>query len=114
MSFRDHQIVKFLRFYVHKTRIWATFLAPFLLWLLPADFFDDGESVCLSIQLAGVECYACGMTRAVMHLIHFEFQEAWGFNKLVFFVLPVFFLVWVKSIYEIRGKNMPGFFGRYI
>ncbi len=114
MKYRDLEWVKFVRNYVSKTRIWATFLAPFLLWLLPSNFFDDGESVCLSVQLAGVECYACGMTRAVMHLIHFEFSEAWGYNKIAFVVIPIFFLVWVKSIYEIQGKNMPGFLGRHI
>lgn len=114
MKLKDQNWVKNTLAILHKIRIWATFLAPFLLWLLPADFFDDGESVCLSVQLAGIECYACGMTRSVMHLIHFEFAEAWGFNKIVFFVMPVFFLVWVKSIYEIQGKNMPGFLGRHI
>lgn len=106
--------MKIARFYVRKIRIWATFLAPFLLWLLPASFFDDGESVCLSVQLAGMECYACGMTRAVMHFIHFEFAAAWDFNKIVFIVMPIFFLVWVKSIYEIQEKKMPGLLGKYV
>ena len=60
----------------------STILAPIILFFLPSNFFDDGESVCLSVKLAGIECYACGMTRATMHFIHFEFEDAWNFNKL--------------------------------
>jgi hypothetical protein len=112
--FKDNNIRKIARFYVGKIRIWATFLAPFLLWLLPATFFDDGESVCLSVQLAGIECYACGMTRAVMHFIHLDFEIAWEYNKIAFILMPIFFLVWVKSVFEIQGKKVPGLLGKYL
>ena len=51
----------------------VTIVAPIVLLFLPATFFDKGESVCLSVQLANMQCYACGMTKAVMHFIHFDF-----------------------------------------
>ena len=101
-----------IRKFVFYTRIWVTILAPFILILLPADFFDRGNSICLSKMLAGYECYACGLTRGVMHFIHFEFQEAWEFNKLSFIVVPLLFPLWVKAFYEIRGKSLPGIWGK--
>lgn len=97
---------------VFTIRVWVTILAPFVLWLLPPDFFDHGESVCLSKTLAGIECYACGLTKATMHFIHFEFEEAWQFNKLVVIVVPLLFPLWLKAIYEVRGKQLPGLLGR--
>ena len=100
-------IRKFIFYSIHVT----TLATPFVLWLLPVDFFDKGESICLSRVLAGVECYACGLTKATMHFVHFQFQEAWKFNKLSFIVVPMLFPLWIKSIYDIQGKRMPGFIG---
>jgi hypothetical protein len=71
-------------------------LLPLVLLVLPADFFDQGQSLCLSKLLAGIECYGCGMTRAMMHLIHLDVQGAAGFNKLCFIVFPVLSVLWVQ------------------
>lgn len=101
-----------LRKAVFYTRVWVTILAPIVLLILPVDFFDKGESVCLSKSLAGIECYACGMTRATMHFIHFDFEAAWAFNKLSFIVVPLLFPLWLKAVYEARGKQLPGILGK--
>lgn len=101
-----------LRKIVFYTRVYITIAVPFVLVLLPADYFDKGESICLSKTLAGMECYACGMTRGIMHLIHFDFEQAWGFNKLSFIVLPLLFPLWLKAVYEARGKTLPGLLGK--
>ena len=47
-------------------------IVPLVLFILPSDFFDEGDSVCLSVMLFNIECYGCGMTRAIMHFIHFD------------------------------------------
>ena len=97
---------------VFYSRIIITMVTPLVLILLPSDFFDKGESICLSKTLAGMDCYACGLTRATMHFVHFEFQKAWEFNKLSFIVIPMLFPLWLKSFYEIRGKSLPGLLGK--
>jgi hypothetical protein len=71
-------------------------LLPLVLLLLPADFFDQGQSLCLSKLLAGIECQGCGMTRAIMHLIHLDVAGAAGFNKLCFIVFPVLSFLWAQ------------------
>ncbi len=101
-----------LRKIVFYSRITITMVTPFVLILLPSDYFDKGESICLSKMLAGMECYACGLTRATMHFVHFEFQKAWEFNKLSFIVVPMLFPLWLKAFYEVRGKKLPGFLGK--
>lgn len=101
-----------LRKLVFYIRTSVTIIAPFVLLILPSDFFDKGESVCLSKLLANTECYGCGLTRATMHFVHFEFLKAWEFNKLSVIVVPLLFPLWLKAIYEIQGKTLPGLLGR--
>lgn len=77
--------------------------AGITLLILPADYFDTGQAMCLSVLIADVECYGCGMTRAIQHMIHFEFEEAWMFNKLSFIVAPlsIYMIGWeVKKLFD--------------
>ena len=87
-------------------------LFPFVLLVLPANFFDTGKSICLSQLLAGKECFGCGITRAIMHLIHLEFEEAFAYNMLSFIVLPVLGIIWIQriikewSLYNVIKKKL--------
>lgn len=82
-------------------------LAACFLYLLylPADHFDEGQSICLSVLLADTKCYACGMTRGIQHLIHGEFRAAWEFNKLSFIVLPLALYMSGTSLYNMIFKG---------
>jgi hypothetical protein len=75
-------------------------LVPAILLLLPADFFDEGQSVCVSKVLLDIECYGCGMTRAIMHMIHFDFAEAYSYNKLSLIVFPLLAYIWTSSFFQ--------------
>jgi hypothetical protein len=81
---------------VGKIVAWGSATLVFL--LLPADFFDSGETVCLSRLLLDIECYACGMTRAVQHLIHFDWELAYEYNPLSFIVAPVIAYIAVNDV----------------
>jgi hypothetical protein len=74
----------------------ALLVIPIVLLLLPADYFDNGESLCPSKRFLDLECLGCGITRSIMHLLHLEFSNAWIYNKLSFIVLPVGMFYWVK------------------
>ncbi len=84
-------------------------IAPIVLMLLPADYFDTGESVCLSVQLFDTECYGCGMTRSIMHLLHLDINESIYHNSLgiiVFVLLVVVVLRRLKDNFtEIRALS---------
>ncbi|MBK9190440.1 MAG: DUF2752 domain-containing protein [Crocinitomicaceae bacterium] len=73
---------------------------PVWLLLSPANYFDAGESICPSKVFFGKECPGCGMTRATQHMIHFDFNEAWNFNKLSFFILPVLGFLYARIFYK--------------
>lgn len=78
-------------------KLFILILIPITLLILPANYFDSGKSISV-FSYFGVEdlVYSTGMTRAIMHLIHFDFNIAWEFNKLSFIVLPLLVLFWLK------------------
>lgn len=88
-------------------------ITPLVLIMLPSGFFDQGESICPSKLLFGVECPGCGMTRATMHMLHFEFHEAWAFNRLSVVLVPLllffYFSILVRFIRRVRnnGEKLP-------
>ena len=69
---------------------------PLVLLILPVDFFDHGPTICLSKLVNDKECYACGITRAIMHLIHLDFENAYAYNMLSFIVFPLLGLIWIQ------------------
>lgn len=71
-------------------------VTPIIFLVLPAEFFDTGASICPSKRFFNIECYGCGMTRAVMHLIHFDLESALYFNSLSVIVAPVLAIFWIK------------------
>jgi hypothetical protein len=44
---------------------------------------------CVFHQLTGFECPGCGITRALHHLLHGRFAEAFWLNPFLFFMLAV-------------------------
>ena len=80
-----------------------------VLLFLPADFFDNGPTICISMLLFKKKCLGCGLTRGVQHLIHFDFKTAWEYNKLTFVVLPLLIgmLIYefIKTLKEFKAMN---------
>ncbi len=76
-------------------------LIPIILVILPIDFFDSGNSICISVYLSDNECHACGLTRAIQHLIHLDFLIAYELNKLSVIVFPLLLLYYCKEVVRI-------------
>lgn len=75
-------------------------IVPLILIILPADYFDSGRPKCLSILLAGIECWGCGMTRGIMHLIHLDFSEAIYHHYASVIVFPLLAYVWANWFWK--------------
>ena len=93
-----------MKVYLYKIYFIFLITIPIFLLALPADFFDYGNSVCLSIFLFERECFGCGMTRAIQHLIHLDFSTAYMFNKLSFIVLPLLIITYIKELIKLYKK----------
>lgn len=84
----------FKRYFLYARLIfWVA--VPVVLLALPSNFFDDGPVMCMSRLLFNLECWGCGITRGVMHFIHFEFTEAYYYNALSFIVAPMLAYQWL-------------------
>lgn len=71
---------------------------PIILLFLPKTYFDNGITTCPSRLLFDINCLGCGMTRACMRIIHFDFVGAWEFNKFSFIIFPYFGYIWCQTI----------------
>ena len=91
-----------------KTIVWLLLLvmAPVGLWMLPADFFDSesGFIICPSRALFNVECLGCGMTRAIMHFHHFQFDDAIYYNRGSFVIYPALVALWAVWVFRAQKK----------
>lgn len=76
------------------------FVFPIVIICLPENYFDQGQSLCISQLLFHQECLACGLTRGCLYLIHLNFEEAFRFNMMSFVALPAISILWVKWTFE--------------
>jgi len=73
---------------------------------LSGNFFDKGDSICFSVMLFDTECYGYSMTKALMHLIHFDCPKAIGYNKLSVLVFPLLVMLWMKLLFGTFGIKL--------
>ena len=69
-------------------------LLPVSLYLIPVEGIFSGESLCLIKRCFGIECWGCGITRAVFSLLYGRFEQAWEYNAFIIFVFPLLLWVW--------------------
>jgi hypothetical protein len=81
-------------------------LVPVILYLIPLDWIKDQHSICIYKNITGNECIGCGMTRAILSVIHFQFENAYYYNKLIIIVFPLLVYIWIKSAL-MRFKEYP-------
>ena len=94
-------ILKKYRLQVSIFKITFYIIIPIIVLVLPIDFFDGKDnSICLSVNLLNIECYACGITSAIMHLIHLDFETAFAYNMLSFLVFPSLSILWLSWFLE--------------
>jgi len=95
--------------YLRYIRLAFWVIVPIVLLSLPATYFDEGSPKCLSILLLGQECYGCGITRGIMHLIHFDLTEAvyhHPFSVVIFLLLAYLWTKWfLKDLRAVRDGN---------
>jgi len=90
-------------------RLASILILPILLFFVPIDCLNGEHTICLFKNLTGRECYGCGMTRAIISAIQFDFETAFHYNKLIVIVFPLLLYEWMKTIkvlfYEIFLKS---------
>ena len=63
------------------------------------------ESICIFKNLTGHECWNCGMTRAFLSILQFNFKDAYNYNSHVVFVFPFTIILYLFSSYKYLFKK---------
>ena len=71
---------------------------PAMLYFIPVEWLNQQHSICLFKNLFDIECYGCGITKAVIASIQLDFVRAFNYNKLIIIVMPLMIYLWVKEI----------------
>lgn len=77
---------------------------PLYLIYLPKEYFNTGQSICLYTLATGEECSGCGLTRAVMHLIHLDIHKAVQYNYLCIIVFPILAFMYLLLFLNVISK----------
>ena len=77
---------------------------PILLYLIPVDWLNKQHTICLFKNIFGIDCYGCGITRAVISGIQLDFESAMNYNKMVLIVLPLLIYTWLKTTISFYKK----------
>jgi len=85
------------RFLIH-SKLFGLLVFPILLYLIPLNWLNKQHSICLIKNIFGFECFGCGITRAIISAVQFDFKSAYNYNHLVIIVLPIFIYVWTKMV----------------
>lgn len=76
-----------------------------LLYHIPIENNSYLNHLCLYKNLFGIECFNCGMTRACLSTLHFDFKAAFAYNSNVTFVFPLLVIVYLYSWYRYINKK---------
>lgn len=63
--------------------------------------------MCPGVLLSGLPCPACGLTRAGIYVLTFQFERAWVMNPVIY-VIGAFLLYFVICRY-LLGKSVAGY-----
>lgn len=96
MSYKITKIIIFMIF---------NLLLLLLLYNIPVNS-NFLKNICLIKLITGKECWNCGMTRAFLSILHFDFHSAYNFNRNIIVVFPLSVGLYLYSWYKyIFGKE---------
>ena len=83
----------------------AILVLPILLYLVPLDWLNKQHTICLFKNIFGLDCYGCGITRAVLSALHLNFEDAINYNIMVVIVLPLLIYIWIRITMSLYNKT---------
>ncbi len=76
-------------------KIYLTILGAGLLYALLFSKFNI-KIPCIFYSVTGFLCPSCGVSRMCVEILKGNFIEAYYYNRLIFLLLPIFFVLFVK------------------
>jgi len=70
------------------------------LYMIPIEGNKILENLCIFKAIFGIECPGCGMTRAFLSILHFDFNMAIAYNWKCVFVFPLTVILYLYCWYK--------------
>jgi len=77
------------------------FSIPIILFNIPYNALPTNTSICFFKYFLGITCPGCGITRAFLSVLHFEFIKAINLNFSIIIIFPIFSYYWFRYIIKI-------------
>ncbi|MDQ2947201.1 MAG: DUF2752 domain-containing protein [Acidobacteriota bacterium] len=74
----------------------------FTLAVIPMDAVNNFPTFCPFKRYLGIECFGCGMTRALSAFLHGNIRDAIAYNRGVLFTLPLLALMALLPVGIVR------------
>jgi hypothetical protein len=91
MKWNRENIVKSLLLFGKTALIVLPFVALYYVYFL---IWHGGEIYCFVELVFGIPCMGCGMTRAMLNVLQFDFITAFHYHPLIF-IMPIILLIYV-------------------
>jgi hypothetical protein len=65
------------------------FVLLVIFYNIPKNYLGDTYPICLYRIIFNQNCWGCGTTRAIWSIIHFNFNQAFEYNKLIIITFPL-------------------------
>lgn len=89
----------------YKIKLFVLTIMPVMVYLIPVSNIEKNPVPCLFRIILNKNCLGCGITRACLNAIHFNFNKAIEYNKLVVIVLPLCILCYISYYYKtLKGE----------
>ena len=85
------QTTKFFSFFIFNVLLFI------FLYSVP---IENATNLCIFKQITSRECWNCGMTRAFLSILHFDFTNALNYNWKVLFVFPFTIILYLYSWFK--------------
>jgi hypothetical protein len=85
-------LLKKIRALKNKNQIFKFTLVLVLLVIfynIPKKYLGDTNPICLYRIIFNQNCWGCGTTRAIWSIIHFNFNQALEYNRLIIITFPL-------------------------
>ena len=60
---------------------------------------------CLFTLIFDINCWGCGLTRAFIELLRFDFKAAWSYNPMVFIIIPGILYYMTKDYLKFKNNK---------
>jgi hypothetical protein len=70
-------------------KLFFVIILGIIFFSIPKIYLGDTFPICLYRMILNKKCIGCGTTRALWSVLHFNFNEAYKYNKMIIITFPL-------------------------